>query len=108
MNARPPRQQAPALSCDCHCHIFGPFDKYPMGEVAPTRGAPYEDVAANVKALAAAAPGSLRLGDRLAAPPGWNPAPEAGVLLDRFFDWVPDAGVCQKVLVDNPARLYGF
>lgn len=37
-----------------------------------------------------------------------NPAPEAGVLLNQFFDWVPDAATRQKVLVGNPIRLYEF
>jgi predicted TIM-barrel fold metal-dependent hydrolase len=27
---RPPKQQAPALACDCHFHIFGPYDRYPL------------------------------------------------------------------------------
>jgi hypothetical protein len=30
MNTRPPGQKAPALSCDSHFHIFGPFGKFPM------------------------------------------------------------------------------
>ena len=65
------------------------------------------DVEANVKALVAAAP------DRCVWGTDWphsqmKPAPEAGVLLDQLFEWVPDAAVRQKVLVDNPARLYGF
>jgi len=74
---------------------------------ASSAGAPFTDVEANVTALVASAP------DRCVWGTDWphsqmNPAPEAGVLLDQFFDWVPDAGVRQKVLVDNPARLYGF
>jgi predicted TIM-barrel fold metal-dependent hydrolase len=40
--------------------------------------------------------------------PQMNPVPEAGLLLDQFFDWVPDAATRQRVLVDNPAKLYGF
>ena len=27
---RAPRQQAPHLTCDCHFHIFGPYDRYPL------------------------------------------------------------------------------
>jgi predicted TIM-barrel fold metal-dependent hydrolase len=27
---RPPKQQAPALTSDCHFHIFGPYDRYPL------------------------------------------------------------------------------
>jgi predicted TIM-barrel fold metal-dependent hydrolase len=37
-----------------------------------------------------------------------NPAPEARMLLDQLFKWVPDPGTRQKILVANPARLYGF
>ena len=74
---------------------------------ASSTGAPFADVEANVKALVASAP------DRCVWGTDWphsqmDPAPEAGVLLDQFFEWVHDAGVRQKVLVDNPGRLYGF
>jgi predicted TIM-barrel fold metal-dependent hydrolase len=77
------------------------------GYRASSTGAPWADVEANVKALVAAAP------ERCIWGTDWphsqmNPAPEAGVLLDQFFARVPDVGVRQKVLVDNPARLYGF
>jgi predicted TIM-barrel fold metal-dependent hydrolase len=34
--------------------------------------------------------------------------PNAGHLLDLFNEWTPDAIVRRKILVDNPARLYGF
>src|SRR5258708_36682737 len=27
---RPPKQKAPALTCDCHFHIFGPYDRFPL------------------------------------------------------------------------------
>jgi hypothetical protein len=40
--------------------------------------------------------------------PQMNPAPEAGLLFDQFVEWVPDAAVRQRILVDNAARLYGF
>ena len=74
---------------------------------ASSTGAPFADVEANVKALVAAAP------DRCVWGTDWphsqmDPATEAGVLLDQFFDWIPDAAVRQQVLVDNPGRLYGF
>ena len=35
-------------------------------------------------------------------------SPDAGALLDLFHDWVPDAAVRERILVDNPATLYGF
>jgi predicted TIM-barrel fold metal-dependent hydrolase len=31
-----------------------------------------------------------------------------GLLLNQLAKWVPDAAVRKKILVDNPARLYGF
>src|SRR5829696_4635512 len=34
--------------------------------------------------------------------------PNTTDLLDVLFDWEPDADAWQKLLVDNPARLYGF
>jgi 2-pyrone-4,6-dicarboxylate lactonase len=34
--------------------------------------------------------------------------PDDGHLLDLFNAWTPDAALRQKILVDNPARLYGF
>lgn len=74
---------------------------------ASSAGAPWADVEANVKALVAAAP------ERCVWGTDWphsqmNPAPEAGLLLDQFFEWVPDGVVQRQILVDNPARLYGF
>jgi predicted TIM-barrel fold metal-dependent hydrolase len=33
---------------------------------------------------------------------------DGGLLLDQLPKWVPEAAVRKKILVDNPARLYGF
>jgi D-galactarolactone isomerase len=30
------------------------------------------------------------------------------VLLDRLADWAPDATLRNRILVANPAQLYGF
>lgn len=35
-------------------------------------------------------------------------SPDVAELIDIFVEWIPDAAVRQRVLVDNPARLYGF
>jgi predicted TIM-barrel fold metal-dependent hydrolase len=77
------------------------------GYRASSAGEPWTDVAPNVQALVAAAPERCVWGTDWPHPQV-DPVPEAGVLLDQLFDWVPDAGVRQAVLVDNPARLYGF
>jgi predicted TIM-barrel fold metal-dependent hydrolase len=36
------------------------------------------------------------------------PMPNDGDLADMLGAWVPDAATRKQVLVDNPARLYGF
>ena len=37
-----------------------------------------------------------------------EPKPDDAAMLDRLARWAPDAEVRRKILVDNPARLYGF
>jgi len=34
--------------------------------------------------------------------------PDTGALHDLFTGWTPDAGTRRRILVENPARLYGF
>lgn len=41
-------------------------------------------------------------------PMGLHQMPNDGDLADMLADWVPDAAQHEKVLVANPARLYGF
>ena len=73
-----------------------------------SRAAPdYADARPLHEALLAAAPDHLVWGSdwphvRLA------PAPDAGRLLDFFAAWTPDEALRRRILVDNPARLYGF
>ncbi len=74
---------------------------------ASSAGAPWSDVAPNVKALVAAAPERCVWGTDWPHP-SMNPVPEAGLLFDQFVEWVPDAATRQRILVDNPAKLYGF
>jgi len=38
----------------------------------------------------------------------YKPMPNDGDLLDALVEWAPDAAQRQRILVDNPARLYGF
>ena len=70
-------------------------------------GQPWADPAPNVKALVARYPERCVWGTDWPHPQ-MNPSPEAGLLLDQFFEWVPDAAVRHRILVDNPATLYGF
>jgi predicted TIM-barrel fold metal-dependent hydrolase len=34
--------------------------------------------------------------------------PNDGELADLMLNWIPDAAIRKRVLVDNPAALYGF
>lgn len=67
----------------------------------------FPDVTPFARALVAAEP------DRLVWATDW-PHPTApyisndGDLADLLLDWIPDEAVRKKVLVDNPAQLYGF
>ena len=37
-----------------------------------------------------------------------GPMPNSTDFLDLLLEWVPDEDVRNRILVDNPARLYGF
>ena len=70
--------------------------------------APYRDMRQFAEALVAAAP------DRLVWGSDWphvmidGDMPNDGGLLDGFGDWIPDEEARHRILVENPARLYGF
>ncbi len=34
--------------------------------------------------------------------------PNDGDLAEALFDWTPDVAVRRRILIDNPALLYGF
>jgi len=69
-------------------------------------GPPYwDDVGKMGKALAKHAP------DRTIWASNWphpNFKPQSAWMLDMLLDWVPDEAARKKVLVDNPARLFGY
>ena len=69
----------------------------------------YDDVGALAKALAKRAP------ERMVWASNWpHPSvsgkhmPDDAQLLDLLLDWVTDDAVRSRILVDNPAALYGF
>ena len=59
-------------------------------------------------ALVAANPGRLLWGTDFPFVRKGADAPDAGKLLDLFHDWVGDAATARRILVDNPATLYGW
>ncbi|WP_431282881.1 amidohydrolase family protein [Humitalea sp. 24SJ18S-53] len=76
---------------------------YRLGAVAPD----YLDAKPFHDALVAANPDVLVWGTDWPHPRPEGPVPDAQRLLDVFCDWTP-AAARQKILTDNPARLYGF
>jgi predicted TIM-barrel fold metal-dependent hydrolase len=83
-------------------------------------GPDYPDAAPLARALIAANPDRIVWGTdwphpNSVAPPGGKPTDvtplfqiDDGRLLNQLAVWAPDAAVRNKILVDNPARLYGF
>jgi predicted TIM-barrel fold metal-dependent hydrolase len=59
------------------------------------------------RALVAAAPERMVWGSNWPHPNAASP-PDDAVLLDALADWVPDPATRRAILVENPARLYGF
>jgi 2-pyrone-4,6-dicarboxylate lactonase len=68
---------------------------------------PYDDVVAHARTLLEAGP------DRCVWGSDWphvmlpGAMPKDGDLLDQLARWAPEEGLRRKILVDNPARLYG-
>ena len=71
-------------------------------------GPPFHDVAPFARALLDAAPDRCVWGTDWPHPSLAEWMPEDGALLDRLGEWAPSAAERRRVLVDNPARLYGF
>jgi D-galactarolactone isomerase len=76
-------------------------------ESAPGTGPGYATVAPLARALARAAPERMLWASNWPHP-GQDPAPGDAGLLDLLLDWVDDDAVRDRILVDNPAALYGF
>jgi predicted TIM-barrel fold metal-dependent hydrolase len=68
----------------------------------------YEDAAIYHRALVAANPERLLWGTDWPHPRVLGRMPDTGRLLDAFNRWTPDADTRRRILVENPARLYGF
>jgi predicted TIM-barrel fold metal-dependent hydrolase len=74
-----------------------------------SRKAPdYPDARPFLEALVRANPDRLVWGGDWPHPRMDEAMPDAGHLLDLFQEWTPDAETRRRILVDNPARLYGF
>lgn len=72
--------------------------------------APHSDTDAFAHALVETAPDRIVWGtDWPHVMAKWSiPMPNDGELADLVLNWIPDAAIRKRVLVDNPAALYGF
>ena len=69
----------------------------------------YEDVGALAKALVRAAPERMMWASNWPHPSATDAnRPDDAELLDLLLDWAPDEATRRKILVDNPAQLYGY
>lgn len=68
----------------------------------------FADTTPFARAVVAAAPDRVVWGTDWPHPAAHDKMPNDGDLADLLLEWVPDEAQRRKVLVDNPARLYGF
>jgi len=68
----------------------------------------YEDVGGLAKALVRAAPERMLWASNWPHPSAQEDRPDDALLLDVLLDWIDDDALRSRVLVDNPANLYGF
>jgi D-galactarolactone isomerase len=76
-------------------------------EVSKTGAPLYEDVSRLAKALVKAAPERMLWASNWPHPSVKSP-PDDAALLDLLLDWAPDEATRKRILVDNPAEVYGF
>ena len=87
---------------NCWVKLSAPYETSKLG---PPH---YADVGKLGKALLAAAPERMVWASNWPHPSAQDHLPDDAVLLDVLLDWIPDAATRHRVLVDNPAELYGF
>ena len=69
---------------------------------------PYEDASPLAARIARHAPERCVWGTDWPHPDMKRHMPDDGELVDLIFGWAPDPALRQRILVDNPATLYGF
>jgi predicted TIM-barrel fold metal-dependent hydrolase len=85
----------------CWMKLSGPY-------ISSQLPAPHADIEPLVAAIVDAAPGRLVWGTDWPHPSAGDAVPADADLLDLLGRWVPDTATRHRILVDNPAALYGF
>ena len=86
----------------CWVKLTGPY------RISTAPDLPYADVTPLAHRLAGVNPDRLIWGTDWPHVMNKKPMPNDGDLTDLIADWLPDAALRERVLVANPARLYGF
>ncbi len=86
----------------CWVKLTGPY------RISAAPDLPFPDVAPLAHRLAGVNPDRLIWGTDWPHVMNKKPMPNDGDLTDLIADWLPDAALRERVLVANPARLYGF
>ena len=86
----------------CWVKLSGPY------RTTREQGVPFSDTLPFVRALVAAAPERILWGTDWPHPLMEMPMVNDGDLMDLLAEWVPDDDARNRVLVENPARLFGF
>jgi D-galactarolactone isomerase len=86
----------------CYVKLSAPYE-------SQSRDGPplYRDVGALAKGLVRQAPERMLWASNWPHP-GQKSVPDDADLLDLLLDWAPDAKTQKSILVDNPAKVYGF
>jgi len=114
-----PKLPPPSDACDTHAHVFGPAVQFPYadgwcwaklsGAHRLSRDAPdYPDARPFHEALVLANPERLVWGGDWPHPRVEGEMPDAGHLFELFQMWTPARRTQHRILVTNPAKLYGF
>jgi predicted TIM-barrel fold metal-dependent hydrolase len=77
-------------------------------ERVSSKGPPFDDALPFARALIEAAPGRILWGTDWPHPNVGKHMPNDGDLVDLFARMAPEPELQRKILVENPARLYGF
>ena len=86
----------------CWVKVSAPYETSKLGPPL------YEDVGLLAKALLKAAPERMLWASNWPHPTAQDDPPDDAALLDLLLDWVEDDALRDRILVDNPAALYGF
>jgi len=82
--------------------------KISCAERLSVAGPPFHDVIPFARAVIETKPDRVLWGTDWPHPNLWTAMPDEGQLVDLLPLYAPDAAVRRKLLVDNPAALYGW